>query len=62
MTNPVISLDGVTVRYGDIAAIEGVTLYVEEGSLVALVGPSGCGKTTALRAIAGFEQPMTGTI
>jgi iron(III) transport system ATP-binding protein len=39
-----------------------LTLEVEEGSLVALVGPSGCGKTTALRAIAGFERPTTGTI
>ncbi len=62
MTHPVISLDGVTVQYGDIAAIEGFTLAVDEGSLVALVGPSGCGKTTALRAIAGFERPTTGTI
>jgi iron(III) transport system ATP-binding protein len=62
MTDPVISLDGVTVRYGDVAAIEGLTLEIDEGSLVALVGPSGCGKTTALRAIAGFEQPTAGTI
>ena len=62
MTHPIISLDGVTVQYGDIAAIEGFTLAVDEGSLVALVGPSGCGKTTALRAIAGFERPTTGTI
>lgn len=62
MTDPVISLDGVTIRYGDVAAIEGFTLEIDEGSLVALVGPSGCGKTTALRAIAGFEQPTAGTI
>jgi len=62
MTQPVISLDDVTVRYGDVEAIRGFTLEVGEGSLVALVGPSGCGKTTALRAIAGFEQPTTGTI
>jgi len=62
MTHPVISIDGVTVRYGDVAAIEGFTLDVEDGSLMALVGPSGCGKTTALRAIAGFEEPAEGTI
>ncbi len=62
MTDPVISLDDVTVRYGDVAAIEGFTLEIDEGSLVALVGPSGCGKTTALRAIAGFEQPTAGTV
>jgi len=62
MTTPVISLDGVTINYGDIAAIDAFTLDVEVGSLVALVGPSGCGKTTALRAIAGFEQPVSGRI
>ncbi|GMQ94770.1 MAG: ABC transporter ATP-binding protein [Acidimicrobiia bacterium] len=62
MTQPVISLDDVTVRYGDLEAIKGFTLEVDNGSLVALVGPSGCGKTTALRTIAGFEQPTTGTI
>jgi iron(III) transport system ATP-binding protein len=55
-------MDGVTVQYGDIGAIKDFTLDIDEGSLVALVGPSGCGKTTALRAIAGFEQPTTGTI
>ena len=62
MTHPLISMDGVTVRYGEVAAIEGFTLDVVEGTLMALVGPSGCGKTTALRAIAGFEQPTQGTI
>jgi iron(III) transport system ATP-binding protein len=62
MTAPVIAVDGITVHYGNVAAINDLTLEVEEGSLVALVGPSGCGKTTALRAIAGFERPTTGTI
>jgi iron(III) transport system ATP-binding protein len=62
MTEPVISADSIAVRYGGTAAIEDFSLDVEEGSLVALVGPSGCGKTTALRAIAGFERPTTGTI
>jgi iron(III) transport system ATP-binding protein len=62
MNQPVISVDGVNVHYGGAAAIDDFTLDVEEGSLVALVGPSGCGKTTALRAIAGFEQPSSGTI
>jgi iron(III) transport system ATP-binding protein len=62
MIGPVISVDGIAVRYGDTAAIDDFSLEVEEGSLVALVGPSGCGKTTALRAIAGFERPTTGTI
>jgi iron(III) transport system ATP-binding protein len=62
MTEPVIAVDGIAVHYGDTTAIEDFSLDVEEGALVALVGPSGCGKTTALRAIAGFEQPAAGTI
>ena len=38
------------------------TLQVERGSLVAVIGPSGCGKTTLLHAIAGFEEPVSGTL
>ena len=62
MRERVISARGVTIRYGDTAAIEDFTLHVDEGVLLALVGPSGCGKTTALRAIAGFEPLAAGTI
>lgn len=62
MTEPVIAVDSIAVHYGNAAAIDDFTLDIDEGSLVALVGPSGCGKTTALRAIAGFERPATGTI
>lgn len=62
MSNPVISVDNIAVRYGSDAAVEDFSLDVEEGSLVVLVGPSGCGKTTALRAIAGFEPVTNGTV
>lgn len=43
-------------------AVDEVTLSVEPGSIVALLGPSGCGKTSLLRAIAGLERPVTGSI
>jgi len=52
----------LTVRYGDVVAVDNVTLSVEGGTLAALVGPSGCGKTSILRAIAGFETPAVGAI
>ena len=57
-----ISARDVTVAYGDTVAVDGLSLEVPAASLVALVGPSGCGKTTVLRAIAGFEKPLDGTI
>lgn len=62
MTEPLIAVDNIAVRFSEVSAIDDFTLDVEEGSLVALVGPSGCGKTTALRAIAGFETPSSGSI
>ncbi|ELZ45035.1 ABC transporter [Halorubrum distributum JCM 9100] len=63
-TDPAVAveLDGVTKRYGETAAVDGVSLRVREGEFFTLVGPSGCGKTTTLRLIAGFEEPTSGTV
>ena len=57
-----VVLEGVTKRFGDVAAVDGVDLEVAEGEFLSLLGPSGCGKTTTLRLIAGFEQPDDGRI
>ncbi|MBN2021593.1 MAG: ABC transporter ATP-binding protein [Pirellulales bacterium] len=58
-----LSLDRVAKTFpGPIRAVEGFSLDVEDGALVALVGPSGCGKTTVLRMIAGLEAPSRGRI
>ncbi|MBI2346304.1 MAG: ABC transporter ATP-binding protein [Deltaproteobacteria bacterium] len=47
---------------GDVTAVDRVSLSVRAGEFVCLLGPSGCGKTTALRCLAGFEQPTSGGI
>ena len=49
-------------RYGDVAAVQSVSLDVNAGELVALLGPSGCGKTTTLRMVAGFVNPTRGSV
>ncbi|NBB91039.1 MAG: ATP-binding cassette domain-containing protein [Spirochaetes bacterium] len=61
---PVLRLDGITKRYprGAQDAVSGLSLDVYSGEVVALVGESGSGKTTALRLIAGFETPDSGTV
>jgi len=51
-----------TKRYGDVAALEGLNLTVEDGELVVFVGPSGSGKTTALRLLAGLESISSGHV
>jgi len=57
-----IELKGISKRFGDTVAVEGVGFTVAEGELVALLGPSGGGKTTVLRMIAGLEVPTSGDI
>ena len=61
MTNA-ITVRGANKHYGDFAALDNVDFEVPSGSLTALLGPSGSGKSTLLRAIAGLDQPDTGTI
>jgi len=58
----VLELREVSKRYPAHAAVSGVSLAVERGEFFALLGPSGSGKTTALRLVAGFEQPSGGDI
>jgi putative spermidine/putrescine transport system ATP-binding protein len=55
-----LELDNLSKRYGDHAAVAGVTLDVPDGEFIVLLGPSGCGKTTTLRMIAGFVEPSGG--
>lgn len=57
-----IRCSNLTKCYGKVRAVEGFDLDLPSGRLLALLGPSGCGKTTALRLLAGFEQPDQGSI
>src|SRR3954452_21287045 len=57
-----IRLENVTKRFGEMVAVDDLTLSIERGAFYALLGPSGCGKTTTLRMIGGFEDPSEGTV
>ena len=57
-----ITIKNLTKRFGDVAAVNNVSVTVEPGSFLTLLGPSGCGKTTLLRCIAGLEDPNEGEI
>ena len=57
-----IEMKDVTKRFGDVVAVDNVSLEIEKGEFFALLGPSGCGKTTILRMISGFETPTEGAI
>jgi iron(III) transport system ATP-binding protein len=60
--NSAVSLTAVSKRFGEIAALDGFDLTVPDGTVLGLLGPSGSGKTTALRVIAGFDRPDSGTV
>lgn len=57
-----LSLRNVSRRFGDYVAVDGVSLTIAPGELVALIGASGSGKTTTLRIVAGYEAPDSGSI
>ena len=57
-----VRLEGLHRRFGDVVALDGIDLSLEEGEFLSLLGPSGCGKTTALRLVAGFDRPDSGRI
>jgi iron(III) transport system ATP-binding protein len=57
-----LTIENLTKTFGEVKAVDNVSIHVETGKLLVLLGPSGCGKTTTLRCIAGFEKPDTGRI
>jgi spermidine/putrescine transport system ATP-binding protein len=57
-----VRLERVSKVFGDVAAVDDLSLDIAEGEFFSMLGPSGCGKTTTLRMIGGFEDPSLGTV
>lgn len=57
-----VRFERVSKRFGTVTAVDTLTLHIQPGEFMVLVGPSGCGKTTALRMLAGLEDPTEGEI
>ena len=62
MSEPAVRCENLTKNYGQSLAVQNLDLTIGDGEILALLGPSGSGKTTALRLIAGFEVPDSGTV
>src|SRR4051794_12634232 len=59
---PAVSLTGVTKSFGDVQAVRGIDLELEQGEIVAFLGPNGAGKTTTIDMMLGLSRPTTGTV
>src|SRR6266511_1745773 len=62
MPAPIATLDGVTRRYGQVTAVDGLTLQIQRGQTVALLGPNGAGKTTTVELLLGLGRPDAGVV
>jgi spermidine/putrescine transport system ATP-binding protein len=59
---PAVEINGVSRRFGQVVALDGVSVTIRQGEFFSILGPSGCGKTTLLRILAGLDLPDEGTI
>ncbi len=62
MAQPMLKVDGVTMKFGNLVANSRVTFNVSEGEIVSLIGPNGAGKTTLFNCITGFYRPTEGRV
>ncbi|MBA2515950.1 MAG: ATP-binding cassette domain-containing protein, partial [Solirubrobacterales bacterium] len=59
---PLLEVEDIHTYYGNIEALKGISLTVEEGEIVTLIGSNGAGKSTTLRSISGLNPPRSGTV
>ena len=59
---PILKMEGVTMKFGELVADENVSFTIGDGEIVSLIGPNGAGKTTLFNCISGFYKPFSGTV
>src|SRR5690348_12470294 len=62
MADPILAVDGLTMRFGGLVAVNDFSLKVERGAIHALIGPNGAGKSTTFNAISGLYRPTAGRV
>ena len=62
MAEALLTIDSVTVRFGGLTAVDGVSATLHTGELIGIIGPNGAGKTTFFNAISGVQPPTSGTL
>ena len=62
MSGALLSVDGLTMRFGGLVAIDGISFAAERGHITAIIGPNGAGKTTVFNCLTGFYKPSSGTL
>ncbi|MCE1251417.1 MAG: ATP-binding cassette domain-containing protein, partial [Comamonadaceae bacterium] len=61
-STPFLQVQGLSMRFGGLLAVDGIAFDVKEREIFAIIGPNGAGKTTVFNCISGFYRPTTGTI
>ncbi|WP_420110869.1 ABC transporter ATP-binding protein [Pseudactinotalea sp.] len=61
-SEPVLAMDDITLRFGGVTALDGVSFHIDHGEILGLIGPNGAGKTTAFNVMTGIYRPTSGTV